>query len=49
MRLVVGLFALALAFAVPAFAADEPGTYGVAQRGSLKVVSGVLPARPAAR
>ena len=40
MRLAVGLFALA--FAVPALSADEPGTYGVAQRGSLKVVSGVL-------
>lgn len=40
MRLLVAVFALALA--VPASAADEPGTFGVAQRGSLKVVSGVL-------
>ena len=40
MRLVAVL--VALTFALPAAAADEPGTYGVAQRGSLKVVSGVL-------
>ena len=40
MRLVAVFFALALA--VPASAADEPGTFGVAQRGSLKVVSGVM-------
>ena len=40
MRLAAVLFSLV--FAIPAFAADEPGTYGVAQRGSLKVVSGVL-------
>jgi hypothetical protein len=33
---------IALAFAVPALAADEPGTFGMAQRGSLKIVSGVL-------
>jgi hypothetical protein len=33
---------VALAFAVPAFAADVPGTFGMAQRGSLKIVSGVL-------
>lgn len=40
MRLAAVLFALA--FAIPAAAADEPGTFGIAQRGSLKVVSGVL-------
>jgi hypothetical protein len=40
MRLVAVLFGLVLA--VPASAADEPGTLGVAQRGSLKVVSGVM-------
>jgi hypothetical protein len=40
MRTLVVLVALALA--VPAFAADAPGTFGMAQRGSLKVVSGVL-------
>lgn len=28
--------------AAPALAADDPAAYGVAQRGSLKVVSGVL-------
>jgi hypothetical protein len=33
---------VALAFTVPAFAADVPGTFGMAQRGSLKIVSGVL-------
>jgi hypothetical protein len=33
---------LALALAAPAAAADEPGTFGMAQRGSLKIVSGVL-------
>jgi hypothetical protein len=31
-----------LAFSAPALAADMPGTFGMAQRGSLKVVSGVL-------
>ena len=36
------LIALSLAVAAPALAADDPGAYGVAQRGSLKVVSGVL-------
>ena len=40
MRTLVALIALALA--VPAFAADAPGTFGMAQRGSLKIVSGVL-------
>lgn len=40
MRTLVALVALALA--VPASAADEPGTYGMAQRGTLKIVSGVL-------
>jgi hypothetical protein len=33
---------LALVFAASAGAADWPGTFGMAQRGSLKVVSGVL-------
>jgi hypothetical protein len=36
------LAALVLALAAPAAAADEPGTFGMAQRGSLKIVSGVL-------
>ena len=36
------LAVLFLALAAPAVAADDPGTYGMAQRGSLKVVSGVL-------
>jgi hypothetical protein len=40
MRTLVALIALLLA--VPALAADEPGTFGMAQRGSLKIVSGVL-------
>lgn len=40
MRTLVALVALALA--VPALAADTPGTFGMAQRGSLKIVSGVL-------
>ncbi len=40
MRTLVALIALALA--APALAADEPGTFGMAQRGSLKIVSGVL-------
>jgi hypothetical protein len=34
--------ALVLALAGPAAAADEPTAYGVAQRGSLKVVANVL-------
>jgi hypothetical protein len=33
---------LVLALAAPAAAADEPAAYGMAQRGSLKVVSGVI-------
>ena len=33
---------LVLALAAPATAADDPGTFGMAQRGSLKIVSGVL-------
>jgi hypothetical protein len=36
------LAVLALAFAAPAVAADDPGTFGMAQRGTLKIVSGVL-------
>jgi hypothetical protein len=36
------LIALSLVLASPALAADEPAAFGVAQRGSLKVVSGVL-------
>jgi hypothetical protein len=40
MRTLVALVALVLA--VPALAADEPGTFGMAQQGSLKIVSGVL-------
>lgn len=36
------LAALALLFAVPAAAADQPGTFGMAQRGSFKLVAGVL-------
>jgi hypothetical protein len=36
------LIGLSLFVAAPALAADEPAAYGVAQRGSLKVVSGVL-------
>ena len=36
------LAVIALALAAPAAAADDPGTFGMAQRGSLKIVSGVL-------
>ena len=36
------LAALALLLAAPALAADEPAAYGIAQRGSFKVVSAVL-------
>jgi hypothetical protein len=36
------LVVLALTLAAPAAAADEPAAYGMAQQGSLKVVSGVL-------
>ena len=40
MRTLLALLTLALA--APAAAADEPGTFGMAQRGTLKIVSGVL-------
>ena len=33
---------LALVFAAPALAADDPSAYGMAQRGTFKVVSNVL-------
>ena len=36
------LIALTFAVAAPALAADYPSAYGMAQRGSFKVVSGVL-------
>ncbi|MBA2461106.1 MAG: hypothetical protein H0V45_04975 [Actinobacteria bacterium] len=37
------LFAIVvLALAAPALAADDPGTFGMAQRGSFKLVAGVL-------
>jgi hypothetical protein len=36
------LAVLGLALAAPAVAADQPAAYGMAQRGSLKVVSSVL-------
>lgn len=36
------LVALALLVASPALAADWPGAYGVAERGSFKLVAGVL-------
>ena len=36
------VIALSLAVAAPALAADDPSAYGMAQRGSLKVVSNVL-------
>ena len=36
------LTALALALAAPAAAGDEPGTFGMAQRGSFKLVAGVI-------
>jgi hypothetical protein len=36
------LAVLLLALAAPAAAADEPSSYGMAQRGTLKIVSGVL-------
>ena len=42
MKLLAAAGAVALALAAPAAAVDEPGAYGVAQRGSLKVVAGVL-------
>lgn len=40
MRTLLAIVALALA--APAGAADEPGTFGMAQRGSFKLVAGVL-------
>ena len=36
------LIAISLALAAPALAADDPSAYGMAQRGSFKVVSNVL-------
>ena len=36
------LIVLSLAVAAPALAADDPSAYGMAQRGSFKVVSNVL-------
>lgn len=36
------LVVLVLALAAPAAAADDPGTFGMAQRGNLKIVSAVL-------
>jgi hypothetical protein len=36
------LIALSLVLAAPALAADDPSAYGMAQRGSFKVVSNVL-------
>lgn len=36
------LIVLALVLAAPALAADDPSAYGIAQRGSFKVVSNVL-------
>ncbi len=41
MKLALGLALLVLA-ADPAAAADQPGAYGMAQRGSFKLVAGVL-------
>ena len=42
MKLVAAAVIIALALASPAAAVDEPGAFGMAQRGSLKVVAGVL-------
>ena len=39
------LIVLALVLAAPALAADDPSAYGIAQRGSFKVVSNVLLSR----
>ena len=36
------LAVLALALAAPALAADEPGAFGMAQRGTFKLVAGVI-------
>jgi len=40
MRTLLALIALALA--APAGAADPPGTFGMAQRGSFKLVAGII-------
>jgi hypothetical protein len=42
MRLLAVTICVALALAAPAAAVDEPAAYGMAQRGTLKVVAGVL-------
>ena len=42
MKLVAAAVIIALALASPAAAVDEPGAFGMAQRGTLKVVAGVL-------
>jgi hypothetical protein len=42
MRLLAVAVGVALALAVPAAAVDQPAAYGVAQRGTLKVVAAVL-------
>jgi hypothetical protein len=42
MRSLALAICVALALAAPAAAVDEPAAYGMAQRGSLKVVAGVL-------
>ena len=42
MKLVALAICVALALVAPAAAVDEPAAYGMAQRGTLKVVSGVL-------
>ena len=42
MKLVAAAVIIALALASSAAAVDEPGAYGMAQRGTLKVVAGVL-------
>jgi hypothetical protein len=41
-RLIALSLALGVAVAAPALAADDPSAYGMAQRGSFKVVSNVL-------
>ena len=42
MKLVAAAVIIALALASSAAAVDEPGAFGMAQRGTLKVVAGVL-------
>lgn len=42
MRTLLAAVALAVAVAAPAAAADWPGSYGLAERGKLKVVAGIL-------